>query len=127
MQFIYTFCQRCHMRCRLKCQVLDEQLVEVSNLMGIECPRGYNTKEIIYHSDRLRYPLMRTGHRGEKKWMRVSWKHALEVMADKFGSIKQKYGVHSLATVRGSGHKQMARMSTLLFSHIIGTPNVLDV
>ncbi len=124
---LYTFCQRCQMRCKIKCQVLGGKLTKITNLMGIKCPRGNNTMEIIYHPQRLRYPMLKTPVKGGDKWVRVSWEDAVKIMAEKFSNIKHRYGAQSIATVRGSGHKQMAGLSTLLFSHIIGTPNVLDV
>ena len=124
---VLTFCQRCHMRCRLYCQVADGKVVHITNGMGIDCPKGINLHELLYHPDRLRYPLKRFGQRGEGKWQRISWDEALDTMAERFSEIKARYGADAIATIRGSSHKQMARLSTILFSHVIGTPNVLDV
>ena len=124
---ILTFCQHCQMKCRLFCRVADGKITHIANAMGVEGVKAINTQELIYHPDRLLYPLKRIGERGEGKWQRISWDEALDTMASRFGEIKDKYGPQAIATVRGCGHKQMARLATILFSHVIGTPNVLDV
>ena len=47
------------------------------------CQKGAIHSAAMYEADRLRYPLKRTGERGEGKWQRVSWDEITEEIADK--------------------------------------------
>ncbi len=42
---------------------------------------GQTALEHLYHPDRLKYPLRRSGERGSGKWDRVSWDEALDEVA----------------------------------------------
>jgi anaerobic dimethyl sulfoxide reductase subunit A len=56
------------------------------------CLRGRAYRARIYSPERLLYPMMRIGARGEGKFKRVSWDQALEHIAGKMVELKQKYG-----------------------------------
>jgi len=47
------------------------------------CQKGACYSHRMYDASRLKYPLRRTGERGEGKWKRVSWDDALSEIADK--------------------------------------------
>jgi complex iron-sulfur molybdoenzyme family reductase subunit alpha len=47
------------------------------------CQKGGCFVEYVYSPQRLRYPLIRTGARGEGKWRRASWDEALTLIAEK--------------------------------------------
>ncbi len=47
------------------------------------CQKGGCFVEYVYGPQRLRYPLIRTGARGEGKWRRASWDEALGHIAEK--------------------------------------------
>ncbi|AJE02766.1 molybdopterin-dependent oxidoreductase [Geobacter pickeringii] len=47
------------------------------------CQKGANHKEYVYGPQRVKYPLIRVGARGEGKWQRVSWNTALQYIAGK--------------------------------------------
>ncbi|MDB4443818.1 molybdopterin-dependent oxidoreductase [bacterium] len=122
-----TFCQHCHMKCRLFVTVKEGKIQSIKNAMGIEGIKGIHCKELIDHSDRLIYPKKRTVKRGEGQWARISWDEALDMMAERFGAIKKRYGPEAVATILGCGHKEPAYYATFLFSHVLGTPNVMDI
>ncbi len=61
------------------------------------CPRGLASRHMVYHPDRLKYPLKRAGDRGEGKWRRVSWEEALTDIAARLQDIAQRYGPGSVA------------------------------
>ena len=65
------------------------------------CLRGLAALQMLYHPDRLQYPLKRTGQRGEGKWARISWDEALDTIADNFQKIAEKYGSRSVGFVLG--------------------------
>lgn len=65
------------------------------------CLRGLSSLQLLNHPDRLKYPLKRTGQRGEGKWARVSWDEALDEIADNFKKIQEKHGPEAIAWVLG--------------------------
>ncbi len=60
------------------------------------CLRGRSYRLRLYSPERLLYPMMRVGERGEGKFKRVSWDEALSFIAEKMVEIKQKYGPTAL-------------------------------
>ncbi len=56
------------------------------------CQKGACFVEYVYGAQRLRYPLIRTGERGEGKWRRASWDEALELIAEKVLDNIYNYG-----------------------------------
>jgi anaerobic dimethyl sulfoxide reductase subunit A len=56
------------------------------------CLRGRSYRSRLYSPERLLYPMMRVGARGEGKFKRVSWDAALDHIAKKMIELKQKYG-----------------------------------
>ena len=56
------------------------------------CLRGRSYRSRLYSPERLLYPMMRVGERGEGKFKRVSWDEALDHVARKMVELKQKYG-----------------------------------
>lgn len=60
------------------------------------CLRGRSYRQRIYSAERLLYPMVRVGKRGEGKFKRVSWDEALTKVTEKMKDITKKYGVGSL-------------------------------
>ncbi len=56
------------------------------------CLRGRSYRARIYSPERLLYPMLRVGERGEGKFKRVSWEEALDFIAKKMVELKAKYG-----------------------------------
>jgi molybdopterin-containing oxidoreductase family molybdopterin binding subunit len=61
------------------------------------CSRALCSTQLVYHPDRLKYPLKRAGERGEGKWQRISWDEALDTIASRLTEIREKYGKESVA------------------------------
>jgi len=98
---VQTFCQNCHMKCRIFVTTQDSQITSIANAMDIEGAKTVPAHEQVYHPGRLLYPVKRVGKRGDGKWQRISWDEALDWMAKRFGQIKEQYGVEAIATIRG--------------------------
>ena len=60
------------------------------------CLRGRSYRVRLYSPERLLYPMMRVGQRGEGKFKRVSWEEALTYTAKKMVELKEKYGPTAL-------------------------------
>ncbi len=90
------------------------------------CARGLSTVQMVYHPDRLKYPMKRAGERGEGKWERISWDEALDTIADRLREIGEKYGPKSLvwcvSTIGGLdlSYASMAGILEGTFASIIG-------
>jgi len=66
---------------------------------GYLCVKGALAYKVMYHPDRLKYPMIR---QSDGKFKRVSWNEALDYVANKFKYFHQKYGKDSVAYY-GSG------------------------
>ncbi len=60
------------------------------------CLRGRSYRARLYSAERLLYPMIRVGERGEGKFKRASWDTALDYVAEKMVTIKEKYGPQAL-------------------------------
>jgi len=56
------------------------------------CLRGRSYRSRIYSPERLLYPMIRVGERGEGKFRRASWDEALNLVANKMVQIKRTFG-----------------------------------
>lgn len=60
------------------------------------CLRGRSYRSRLYSPERLLYPMIRVGARGEGRFRRASWDEALDFIVDKMQSIKRNYGPAAL-------------------------------
>lgn len=89
---------------------------------GRVCVKGAALKQALYHPDRLKYPMKRTGERGEGKFERISWEEALTTIAQKLSETKDKYGAKQ--TLFYAGHPKWFRPQLTELANEYGTPNV---
>jgi thiosulfate reductase/polysulfide reductase chain A len=87
------------------------------------CIKGATIPDVMYHPDRLLYPMKRRGARGEGKWQRLSWDEALDTIAHNLKSIKEKYGPEAIHVSCGSGQKHIAIQATKIAERLWPTPN----
>jgi len=90
---------------------------------GYLCVKGKATPELLYHPDRLKYPMKRAGDRGENKWQRITWDEALDTVSEELLKVKQKYGAESIVGARGTGRPYYVLFHRFL--NCLGTPNRL--
>jgi len=129
---IKTVCSLCYCACGVLVRVKDGKVVELKgdpghpNNKGSLCPKGLAGIELLYHPDRLNYPLKRAGERGECKWQRISWDEALDTISDKLKEIKERYGPEAICIANGAG--LYANIGIIgYFSSLLGTPSRLHV
>lgn len=87
----------CGGRCFLNVHVKDGIINRIETDDGEEpqiraCLRGRSYRKRVYGDDRLRFPMRRTGARGEGRFERISWDDALDVVASNLKRVKSKYG-----------------------------------
>ena len=63
---------------------------------GFICAKVRKFDQLLYGEDRLLYPAVRKGRKGEGKFKRVSWDDALELVAQKMRSAKASDGGASI-------------------------------
>ena len=71
---------------------------------GALCAKGLSGINALYHPDRNKYPLVRVGKRGENMWKRISWKEAIDRIAEKMMEVCAKYGAESVLFTTGGGN-----------------------
>ena len=105
-----TGCFDCGGRCPLRVHIKDGVItkIEGDDTAGTEeqlraCWRGRAYRHWIYHPDRLKYPLKRTGERGEGKFERISWDEAMDTIVRELTRVKETYG-NSAIFYGGGGH-----------------------
>ena len=127
VQILKSVCRSCHGGCGTLMHVKDGELIKVQGdpdsplNKGRLCPIGANTREIVYHPDRLKYPMRRRGPRGSGEWDRISWDEALDEISEKLLAIRDEYGPEAIALGTGTGRHHIRWVSR--FGHALGTPN----
>src|SRR5690606_28093657 len=103
-QRIPGYCALCVSRCGSIAVVEDGRFVALepdpSHPTGKAlCAKGRAAPELVYHKDRLQYPLKRTRPKGDSDpgWQRISWDEALDLAASRLREIVQESGPESVA------------------------------
>jgi len=101
-------CHDCGGRCVLKAHVKDGKIIRLETDNGEDpqiraCLRGRAYRQRVYHPDRLKYPLRRTGERGKGEFERISWDEALDTVASEMTRIKESYGNQAIYVRAGTG------------------------
>lgn len=116
--------------CGIQVTVRDGQPVKVTGdpdcptNRGTLCPKGANLLGVLQHPDRLKYPLKRVGGRGEGRWQQISWDEALDMAAQRLGSLKKSFGPESVSLWLGGHPRGTERAMVGRLAAVFGTPNV---
>ena len=123
---VYTVCGMCTVRCPAMAVVKDGKCTYVqgnphaAGIKGALCARGAAGPALTNDEERPKYPMIRTGERGEGKWKRVSWDEALDYVAEKLQAVRSEYGDRSLLfSDRGGPFRDFHRA----FLRGMNTPN----
>jgi len=121
---VYSICFMCTVRCPIKVTVEDGTVKWIEGnphqLKGALCAKGSAGTALLRDNERLRYPMIREGARGEGKWKRVSWDEALNYTAEKLSEVIDKNGPESV--VFGERQNLNTHISKT-FMRAIGSPN----
>jgi thiosulfate reductase/polysulfide reductase chain A len=124
-KLVPSFCEVCFWNCGLIARVRNNEVLQLSGhpnhpaAKGRLCARGNGGAGFVTNPDRLKYPMVRVGERGEGKFERVGWKLAYQHIARSFERIKQKHGPEALALFyHGKGGPLLRTMMVAY-----GTPN----
>jgi anaerobic selenocysteine-containing dehydrogenase len=135
-KIVDSACQFCNSLCRLKVHLNNGRIIDVQGepddpvQAGGFCVKGPMMTQLVYNRFRLTMPLRRVGGaKGspESKFEPISWKNALENIAERFLALRDAGEARSIANKtsgrlpRGTG-ALVGRFFTLL-----GSPNDTDV
>lgn len=111
----YSACLvNCGSRCPFKVHVKDGVAVKISPEDGVDeaifgqhqirpCLRGRSARWRTYNPDRLKYPMLRVGKRGEGKFKRISWDEATTIVAKELRRVIDTHGNEAIYYQYGSG------------------------
>jgi anaerobic selenocysteine-containing dehydrogenase len=130
-RWIATDCTICYHSCGMRVLVEDGRITRVEGLKdhplnkGRLCPKGERAIEIVYHPDRLKYPLKKVGG----QWNRIGWDDALGEIADKLQGLKKEFGPEALSIFSGSIGVENLEMMEMAqrFKGAFGSPNFISV
>jgi thiosulfate reductase/polysulfide reductase chain A len=123
---VYSMCFMCSIRCPIKVTVKDGQVTfiegnpKVAGIDGSLCPRGSAGISLLYDSQRVQSPMIRSGERGSGQWRKATWDEALDYIADKLKPIIKKHGGHSVALTERTN---LSTHVSKTFLKAIGSPN----
>lgn len=125
-KWVKSVCRYCGAGCGVYVGVKKGKVVAVQGdkdnwNKGFLCVKGYYLPQILYASDRAKYPLLKKGD----EFVRISWKEAMDLMTDKFADSIKKYGVHSVAFYgSGQAYTEESYFMNKLFKGGLGTNNI---
>jgi len=123
-----VICTFCAGNCGVLVHVKDGRPIKIEGNKEHPISRGFICQRIpyaikwLYHPDQLMYPLKRVGERGEGKWQRITWEQALDEIAEKLGTLKEKYGPETLAVTEGTVRGALFWMRSR-FCNLFGNPH----
>ena len=123
----HSVCDICTpgMHCGLDVYVKDGKIIKVEGTKehpvnkGKLCTKGASNRQYLYREDRLMTPLKRVGERGEGKFEPISWDEAIDTIAEKLMSIREKDGADKVAFY--AGYSKWFRFMFRRFAHVFGT------
>lgn len=119
----------CHDSCGVLYYVKDGKLDHVEGdpldpyANGKLCMRCLGMEEVVNHPDRVKYPMKRTGERGENEWERISWDEAGEIILSEIKKLDDAgYGRESIFVGSGTGRNVIWQVP--MIGAALGTVNV---
>jgi len=130
-KWVATDCTICYHSCGMNVLVEEGRIIKVEGLKdhplnkGRLCPKGERAIELVYHPDRLKYPLKRV----DGQWKRIPWDNALTEIADKLQRLKKEFGPEVLSIFSGSIGVENLEMMEMAqrFKGAFGSPNFISV
>jgi anaerobic selenocysteine-containing dehydrogenase len=94
------------------------------------CAKGRAAPELVYHPDRLLYPMRRTRPKGDPDpgWERISWDEALDITAARLQEFAAEYGPESVVFACVSPSTSAADDSVPWIQRLVnayGSPNFM--
>jgi thiosulfate reductase/polysulfide reductase chain A len=129
---IAYLCNMCRNKCAGFARVQNNTITKLNpnhyfpKSRNMLCPKGNAGIQAIYDRDRLKYPLIRIGNRGDGRYKRVTWDEAYEYIKDKLVKIidEEKDNRSTVAYCNGEGFNKDEYIK--FFGSKLGSANFLD-
>ncbi|MFO7813326.1 MAG: molybdopterin-dependent oxidoreductase [Pelovirga sp.] len=131
VKYVASSCAICTNKCVFRGQVVNgvikrlEPQPEFAKGRGMMCARGNAGAWTPYDPNRVKYPMIRTGKRGEGKWKKATWDEAYAYIADKTNKVVEEEGGHrsciGFVSSEGTYHEHYWNQ----FRSVFGSPNSL--
>jgi anaerobic selenocysteine-containing dehydrogenase len=128
-EIVRTNCRGCHGGCGVLVHVRDGTIIKIEGdpdfptNHGSMCSKGLAFHQLVYHPDRVKYPLKRVGKKGEGKWQRISWDEAFDTIVNKLKQVIKENGPESIVLAQGTSREGESFLAR--FGNLLGTPNVM--
>jgi len=126
----FSACDMCFNKCGLIARVDEYGVIKKLDpnpkslkSRGMLCARGNAGIQQLYDPDRLKYPLLRKGKRGEGRWQRLTWNQALDHAAEHLHRIGEKYTRCGFLFMAGT---DMQSLFVHRFAEAYGSYNVIS-
>jgi len=125
-QLVASVCPYCGCGCGLYVLTEDrvakniEYLEEHPVTEGALCPKGNAALEVVYHPERLQYPMKRQG----ENWLRINWEEALNLIASQLKQIKEAHGADALGFLASAKCTNEENYLLQKLARLMGTNNV---
>lgn len=128
-----SFCHQCPARCGIDVYTHNGRVHAVFGTLdnplsnGKLCPKGHYAQYLLYDPDRIKGPMKRTnpkkGRDEDPQFVPISWDEALDIVAGRLNTLREKGESHRFATLtgRGWGYTDVGLLKE--FGELYGTPN----
>lgn len=127
--FVVSTCGACPGGCGIRARVVAERLVGIAgnplhpvNRGGL-CPLGLAGAHNLYHPDRVRGPLVRSGANGTGELRPAGWDEALALLVGRLRDLRGRGLSHTVAVVDGT--RGLSRQVAARFLEAYGSPHHL--
>ncbi len=118
----------CPDTCALLVEIEDDKVVRVHGdpshpvTRGFLCNKVNRYAERVNHAERLLYPQIRVGAKGEGAFRRASWDEALDLVTQRLAEIRDRFGGEAILPYRYAGTMGVIQNGTLdrRFFHALG-------
>ena len=128
-----SVCHQCPARCGIDVYTTNGRVHAIYGTLdhpmsnGKLCPKGHLGAYILYDPDRIHGPMKRTnpkkGRNEDPKFVRITWDEALNTIAARLNTLRDKGEQHRFALLTGRGWGSTDAGLTDNFGKLFGTPN----
>jgi len=125
-----SICQQCPGGCGLLVRTLDGEVAGISGNplhpinRGSVCPKAFGGLQLLYDSNRIKGPMIRSGERG--RFRSIGWEEALSVVSARLSDLRAK-GLSHTVVILGGQYRGYRDTLWSRFAQAYGTPNYIRV
>ena len=120
-KYLKGACVLCPSRCPLSVRMIGNRAVKVE-AAGTGCFRIQNAIHLLYHPERIKYPLKRAGKKGGGTFAPVTWEEALKDIAAKTEELRAKGKTSAIAGI-SNGSFSLSESLLKRFVKAAGSPH----